>query len=295
MLTPTIPTLESMRGTWDGPRSFLARTQVLRSHHLPPKVCVFSSELSSRAQMANVSAMVQDPYCVVLATVAQLKNVQTCFPQPDAFSLIVYDEGHHQPALTWDAYRRHFHRARAYILLTATPQRSDGKKLAGSLAYRYSLRDAALRDFIVRRPVFVEVCLRSHLKNVRMLSSPAEMPKEAALLLLEATWRLLDRKRRKTNCLHKAIGVAGRALIRTDGTVVADDQRPNETIKAVNRLVRWCQEWASSVRFVPPPIVSCSPSLISFAAFGTPSLARDVPFGFGTSIPPWLLLIDLPG
>lgn len=78
-----------------------------------------------------------------------------------AFSVIFYDEGHHQPAPSWNKYRTHYHQARLFFLLTATTKRSDKQLLAGKLVYSLSLQEAALRDRIVRRPVFVELEMAS--------------------------------------------------------------------------------------------------------------------------------------
>ena len=50
------------------------------------------------------------------------------------------DEAHHAPATTWNAILEHF-TARS-LLLTATPQRRDRKRLPGKLVYYYPLRQA---------------------------------------------------------------------------------------------------------------------------------------------------------
>ncbi|TKV56866.1 DEAD/DEAH box helicase [Nakamurella flava] len=65
-------------------------------------------------------------------------------PPTDLFDLIIVDEAHHAPALTWRAILDHFGEARK-VLLTATPRRRDGKRVPGDLIFYYPLR-AAMTD-----------------------------------------------------------------------------------------------------------------------------------------------------
>jgi superfamily II DNA or RNA helicase len=67
-------------------------------------------------------------------------------PPPDLFDLIVIDEAHHTPAPTWTAILDHFRRARS-VLLTATPQRRDGKRVPGQIVYHFPLRQALDEGF----------------------------------------------------------------------------------------------------------------------------------------------------
>lgn len=62
-------------------------------------------------------------------------------PPPDLFDLVIFDEAHHAPAPTWRAILDHFSSARG-LLLTATPQRRDGRRVPGDLVYHYPLRQA---------------------------------------------------------------------------------------------------------------------------------------------------------
>ena len=62
-------------------------------------------------------------------------------PPTDLFDLLIVDEAHHAPARTWRALLEHF-AGPASLLLTATPQRRDGKPIPGSLEYYYPLRRA---------------------------------------------------------------------------------------------------------------------------------------------------------
>lgn len=59
----------------------------------------------------------------------------------DLFDLVIYDEAHHAPAKTWEAFLEHYNGAR-FVFLTATPFRRDGRVIPGKLVYRYPVMRA---------------------------------------------------------------------------------------------------------------------------------------------------------
>ena len=65
-------------------------------------------------------------------------------PPPEMFDLVIVDEAHHAPAATWLAILEHF--PCRQVLLTATPQRRDRKRIPGKLVYYYPLRQALDRQ-----------------------------------------------------------------------------------------------------------------------------------------------------
>lgn len=78
-------------------------------------------------------------------------------PPPDLFDLLVVDEAHHAPAPTWQAIVDHFASARA-LLLTATPQRRDGRRVPGEMVYHYPLRQALDDGFYKPvRPIIIDL------------------------------------------------------------------------------------------------------------------------------------------
>lgn len=84
---------------------------------------------------------------VVVASVQTLQRARLEALDPAQFGLVVVDEGHHAPAAS---YRNILERFSAVptLLVTATPDRADGKALGEicqSVAYRYEMRDA-IRD-----------------------------------------------------------------------------------------------------------------------------------------------------
>lgn len=62
-------------------------------------------------------------------------------PPSDLFDLVLVDEAHHAPARTWRSILDHFDGARK-VLLTATPRRTDGKRVPGDLVFHFPLRTA---------------------------------------------------------------------------------------------------------------------------------------------------------
>lgn len=68
------------------------------------------------------------------------------FPN-DYFDVIIVDEGHHSTAKSWQNVFNHFPQAKV-IHLTATPFRSDGQRLNGEIAYKYSFKSATRKGYI---------------------------------------------------------------------------------------------------------------------------------------------------
>jgi len=60
----------------------------------------------------------------------------------DLFDVVVFDEAHHAPADTWQAYLDKFTSAK-FVFLTATPFRRDRKVIPGKLAYWYPVLRAS--------------------------------------------------------------------------------------------------------------------------------------------------------
>ncbi|NLC44218.1 MAG: DEAD/DEAH box helicase family protein, partial [Clostridiales bacterium] len=65
----------------------------------------------------------------------------------DYFDMIIIDEAHHSPANTWIESIQHFSDAKV-VKLTATPYRTDGRKIAGELIYNYRLSQAMAYNYV---------------------------------------------------------------------------------------------------------------------------------------------------
>jgi len=66
---------------------------------------------------------------------------------PDYFKMILVDEGHHNVAETWRRLFEYFQNAKV-VSFTATPIRSDGKRVEGEKIYSYTYTRAMLMGFI---------------------------------------------------------------------------------------------------------------------------------------------------
>ena len=66
----------------------------------------------------------------------------------DFFDLILFDEGHHNVAESWDVLRRTFPAAR--ILNVNAARRADGKVMTGKMIYSYPISRAVERGYVKR-------------------------------------------------------------------------------------------------------------------------------------------------
>ena len=65
----------------------------------------------------------------------------------DYFDLIVFDEGHHNVAQSWETLRQKFPDARI-VSLSATPTRGDGRLMSGEIIYTYPIYKAVQHGFV---------------------------------------------------------------------------------------------------------------------------------------------------
>lgn len=87
---------------------------------------------------------------VVITNIGQLQGDENDWlaklPE-DFFDLIVFDEGHHSVADTYEALKRAFPAARI-INFSATPTRTDGRRMPGVVIYSYAVRDAIAEGYV---------------------------------------------------------------------------------------------------------------------------------------------------
>lgn len=94
---------------------------------------------------------------VVVTNIHQLQGVENRWLQSlpgDYFDLILFDEGHHSVAATWEALKQKFPAARI-INLSATPLRADGQRMAGRIIYSYPVFRAIREGYIKRLKALV--------------------------------------------------------------------------------------------------------------------------------------------
>jgi|GEM_PF-5216319 len=112
-----------------------------------PKVKELKKSISSDnswEELKNYEVIISNPHCIS----SKFQHVSN--PSEDIrqtlFDLIIIDEAHHIPAETWENILKQFPTSKQ-ILFTATPFRSDGKKLPGIQAYTYPLVKAIEKGY----------------------------------------------------------------------------------------------------------------------------------------------------
>lgn len=90
-----------------------------------------------------------DEHQIIIANYHQLQDVEKWFKhRRETVDLIIIDEAHHQSADTYQEIIRFFDGVKI-VGMTATPFRSDGKKVEGKNIYTYHFHEA-IRDKVIR-------------------------------------------------------------------------------------------------------------------------------------------------
>jgi superfamily II DNA or RNA helicase len=130
------------------PEMFYLKTQVLTGPPYPEPVEI-------RGTTTNRGDL--DEADVVVTNIQQFQGEEnrwlSSLPD-DYFDLILFDEGHHSVAATWDALKQKFPEARI-INLSATPLRADGQRMAGRVIYSYPVFRAIQDGYIKRLKALV--------------------------------------------------------------------------------------------------------------------------------------------
>ena len=98
--------------------------------------------------MTNVGDMQEAD--VVITNIHQLQGASNRWLQAlpaDFFDLIVFDEGHHNVADSWQGLRAKFPEARI-VNFSATPTRADGQLMSGRILYSYPVGRAIQEGYI---------------------------------------------------------------------------------------------------------------------------------------------------
>lgn len=127
---------------------FYAKTAVLAGTPYPEPVEI-------RGTTTNRSDL--DEADVVITNIQQLQGDENRWlsnlPE-DFFDLILFDEGHHSVAATWENLKQRFPRARI-INFSATPLRADGQLMAGKVVYSYPVFRAIQEGYVKRLKALV--------------------------------------------------------------------------------------------------------------------------------------------
>lgn len=89
---------------------------------------------------------------VVITNIQQLQGADNRWLMAlptDYFDLILFDEGHHSIAQTYEALKQHFAAAKI-VNFSATPQRADGQLMAGRVLYSFPIFRAIQAGYVKR-------------------------------------------------------------------------------------------------------------------------------------------------
>lgn len=144
VITPNLTIRDEMKSSLDitSAKCFWRKTNILKKDDM------LSGPYVATLETGNKSTTDESHF--VVTNIHQLAtNVDkwlTKFPS-DYFDMIIVDEAHHSPAESWQKAQERFPDAKI-LHLTATPFRSDAKKLDGERIYRYPFKSAMIKGYI---------------------------------------------------------------------------------------------------------------------------------------------------
>ena len=145
VVAPGVKIAEQLNRDFDPsqPDMFFIKCGVLEDPPFPEPVYL-------RGTLANRSDL--DEAHVVITNIQQLQGQQnkwlSSLPD-DYFELILFDEGHHSVAETYERLRLKFPEARI-VNFSATPRRADGQLMSGRMLYSFPI-SRAIQDGYVKR------------------------------------------------------------------------------------------------------------------------------------------------
>ncbi len=145
IVAPGLPIAGQLRDDFDPtrPEMFYIKCNVLQGQPYPESVEIRGTS-TNRADLEEAD--------VVITNIQQLQGTANRWLQDlpeDFFDLIVFDEGHHNVAASWDTLRTKFPNA-SIVNFSATPTRADGQLMAGRIIYSYSVFRATNEGYVKR-------------------------------------------------------------------------------------------------------------------------------------------------
>jgi superfamily II DNA or RNA helicase len=122
---------------------FYGKRKVLESGPFPEPAEI-------RGTSTNIADL--DDADLVVTNIHQLQRADNTWLSQlpaDFFDLIMFDEGHHNVADSWETLRLHFPKARV-VSVSATPRRADGRVMAGEIIYSYPISRAVEKGYVKR-------------------------------------------------------------------------------------------------------------------------------------------------
>ena len=145
VVAPGVPIAQQLYDDFDParPDMFYIKCRVLDGQPYPEPVEI-------RGTTTNVADLGEAD--IVITNIQQLQGAANPWLEavgPDFFDLILFDEGHHNVAVSWDALRAKFPDAKI-VSFSATPTRADGQLMAGRILYSYPVFRAIQEGYIKR-------------------------------------------------------------------------------------------------------------------------------------------------
>lgn len=145
VVAPSVPIAGQLTADFNpsNPNMFYQKCQVLAGAPYPEPVEIRGTT-TNRADL--------DDAHVVVTNIHQLQGDANRWLQAlpaDYFDLILFDEGHHSVADSWETLRTRFPNARI-VNFSATPLRADGQVMAGRVLYSYPIFRAIQEGYVKR-------------------------------------------------------------------------------------------------------------------------------------------------
>lgn len=121
--------------------SFYKKCSVLKGREFPEPVEI-------RSKDTNLSDLKEAD--VVITNIQQLQGDNNRWLNnlpDDFFDVIIFDEGHHSVAETWENLKNKFSQA-AIVNYSATPERSDGQIMSGEVIYTFPVQTAIQKGYV---------------------------------------------------------------------------------------------------------------------------------------------------
>src|SRR6185437_1631976 len=145
VIAPGVPIAEQLERDFDPslPEMFYIKCGVLDGQPYPEPVEIRGTT-TNRVDLEEAD--------VVITNIHQLSGADNRWLQDlpgDFFDLILFDEGHHNVAASWDGLRAKFPQTKI-VNFSATPTRADGQLMAGRILYSYPIFRAIQEGYVKR-------------------------------------------------------------------------------------------------------------------------------------------------
>lgn len=140
VIAPGVSIAQQLQKDFEPFTSFYRRCSVLTNE--------FPEAVEIRGTDTNLDDLKESD--VVITNIQQLQGVDNKWLdklEGDFFDLIIFDEGHHSVAQTWNALKEKFPKA-AVVNYSATPERSDGQIMSGEVVYSFPIAQAIKSGYV---------------------------------------------------------------------------------------------------------------------------------------------------